>query len=135
MLISVQIESSEIRPAIVSSTECATTMTNPSVTSSVDVFTHKTPLKRPATVGDYVGRAGTFGFGLHCWELADHCRHSYDTDIRPLILAHLGGRVGSISDQGSITIAAYMIGRRISTALLRSCLSPSARATARKPAI
>src|SRR5689334_11814461 len=89
-------------------------MTNTPAASFAHVITQIALPSKPASVGDYVGRFGNFG--PHCWELNASSRHSYYSDIRPLILAHLDGRIGSISSSGSITIVAYMIGRRASTA-------------------
>ncbi|KAF1927305.1 uncharacterized protein M421DRAFT_421704 [Didymella exigua CBS 183.55] len=89
-------------------------MTILSVGSLVEESTRTANPVKPRSVGQYVGRFGTFG--PHCWELRDSFRHIYSTDIRPLILTHLGGRIGSVSNQGSITITAYMVGRRASTA-------------------
>ena len=85
-----------------------------SVASLVDEVTRVTVPLKSKSVGNYVGRFGKFG--PHCWEVRESIRTIYCTDIRPLILQHLDGRIGSVSTQGSITISVYMIGRRANTA-------------------
>lgn len=66
------------------------------------------------SVGDYIGRFGKLGY--HCWDLKDSVRNLYTSEILPAVLAHLNRRIGLGSSQNSVIVAAYMIGRRATTA-------------------